>query len=207
MLRWLRQHPLLVRPHLRLQAKRTPTRKKPRPTSPHEWWAIGMTQVMLEGFGGVYLVLVLDWDTKTMVGYDTGMPCTAKPWLAALDMAVNRQFPHGARGQGVSLLRDHGCQPTSRAFMGACATLDIHQVCTSDHNPQGHAATERCMRPLKEACRWLHEWTGPLALVKALAAWMDSDNEHYLHATRGDKTPRQCERAYSACHRTPFAAA
>ena len=34
----------------------------------------------------------------------------------ALDMAVNRQFPDGARGQDLSLMSDNGCQPTSLAF-------------------------------------------------------------------------------------------
>jgi len=77
-LRLMREHHLLVRPNRQLQAKRTPTRNKPRPTRPHEWWGIDMTQVRGEGFGWVYIVLVLDWYTKKIVGYDAGMPCPAK---------------------------------------------------------------------------------------------------------------------------------
>jgi putative transposase len=72
--------------------------------------------------------------------------------LEALDMAVNRQFPHGARGQAVSLMSDNGCQPTSIAFMRAWATLEVQQALTSDHNPQGNADTERFMRTRKEEC-------------------------------------------------------
>jgi putative transposase len=123
-----------------------------------------MTKVLVEGMGGVYIVIVLDWYTKAVVGHYAGLRCTARHWLEALDMAVNRQFPQGARGQGVSLMSDNGCQPTSTMFMQACATLEIHQTFTSYNNPKGNADTERFMRTLKEECLWLQEWTCPFAL-------------------------------------------
>jgi putative transposase len=58
-------------------------------------------------------------------------------------------------------MSDHGCQPTSMAFMQVCNTLGIHQVFTSNNNPKGSADTERVMRTLKEECLWPHEWTSP----------------------------------------------
>jgi putative transposase len=61
MLRVMRENSLLVTPNLRLRAKRTPTSSKPRPTKPNEWWGIDMTKVLVEGFGWVDIVLVLDW--------------------------------------------------------------------------------------------------------------------------------------------------
>jgi putative transposase len=60
-LRLRREHQLLVQPSRRLKAKRTPTRSKPKPTRPNEWWGIDMTKVLVEGFGWVYIVIVLDW--------------------------------------------------------------------------------------------------------------------------------------------------
>jgi transposase InsO family protein len=95
-----------------------------------------MTKVLVQGFGWVYIVVILDWYTKKIVGYYAGIQCHATHWLAALEMAVNRQFPAGARGQGLSLMSDNGCQPTSRAFMEACSTLDIHQAFTGYNNPK-----------------------------------------------------------------------
>jgi transposase InsO family protein len=89
-----------------------------------------MTKVRVEGFGWVDLVLVLDWYPKKMVGDYAGMPCTARHGLEALEMAVHRQFPDGARGQGVVLLSDHGCQPTSLAFLRASAIVGSHQALT-----------------------------------------------------------------------------
>jgi putative transposase len=154
-LRLMREHQLLVQPNLRLRAKRTPTGSKPRPTKRNEWWGIDMTKVLVQGFGWVYIVVVLDWYTKTIVDYSAGLQCKMQDWLLALDMAVNRQFPEGVRGQGVSLMSDNGCQPTSTAFMQACGLLGIHQASTSYNNPKGNADTERVMRTLKEECLWL----------------------------------------------------
>jgi putative transposase len=60
-LRLMREHRLLVPPKLRLKAKRTPTRSKPQPTTPNEWWGIDVTKVLVQGSGWVYIVIVLDW--------------------------------------------------------------------------------------------------------------------------------------------------
>jgi putative transposase len=118
-LRLMREHHLLVQPNLRLKAKRTPTGSKPRPMKLNEWWGIDMTKVMVTGCGWLHIVVVLDWYTKKIVGYWAGVPCPTQQWLAALNMAVNQQFPDGARGKGLSLTSDNGCQPTSLAFMEA----------------------------------------------------------------------------------------
>jgi putative transposase len=206
-LRLMREHHLLVPPNLRLKAKRTPTRSKPRPTKPNEWWGIDMTKVLVSGFGWVYIVVILDWYTKKVVGYYAGLQCPARHWLAALDMAVNRQFPNGARDQGLCLMSDNGCQPTSTAFIRACSRLGIHQAFTSYGNPKGNADTERFIRTLKEECFWLQEWTCPFQLMSAFTDWIDHYNEHYLHSALGYKSPRRFEQDYLNRHGPPFAAA
>jgi putative transposase len=206
-LRLMREHHLLVKPPLRLRAKRTPTGSKPRSTKPNEWWGIDMTKILVEGCGWVYIVVVLDWYTKKIVGYYAGTPCTARHWLAALDMAVSCQFPAGARDQGLSMMSDNGCQPTALAFMRACSTLGIQQAFTSYNNPKGNADTERVMRTLKEECLWLQEWTSSLALIRALEGWIADYNEHYLHSVLGYQSPSRFERDYYFSHGTPFAAA
>ena len=206
-LRLMREHHLLVTPQQRLKAKRTPTRSKPKPTRPNEWWGIDMTKILVQDVGWVYIVVVLDWYTKTIVGYHADLRSTAQHWLAALDMAVNRQFPHGVRGQGLSLMSDNGCQPTSVAFMQACSTLGIQQTFTSYNNPKGNADTERMMRTLKEECLWLHEWTCPFTLIRAFGTWIEHDNAHYLHSALGYKPPREFERDYYVSHGTQLPAA
>jgi putative transposase len=206
-LRVMREHNLLVQPHWKLKATRTPSRSKPRPTKPQAWWGIDMTKVMVEGCGWVYIVVVLDWYTKKIVGYYAGTPCTAKHWLEALDIAVNRPLPNGTRGQGVSLMSDNGCQPTALACMKACRTVGIQQAFTSDNNPKGNAETARVIRTLKEECLWLQEWTSPFDLIRALAVWITDDHEQDLHSALGYQSPRPFERHDDLSRGTPFAAA
>ena len=141
------------------------------------------------------------------MGYYAGSPCTARHWLTALDMAVNRQFPDGVRGQSLGLMSDNGSQPTSLAFLRTCSTLEIQQAFTSYRNPKGNADTERMIRTLKEEGLWLQEWTSPWELISALGAWIESYNEHYLHSALGYKTPGQFEREYQTSHSPPFVAA
>lgn len=86
---------MLVKPNLKLIAKRKAIASKPRPVRPNEWWGIDMTKVMIDGFGWVYVVLVLDWYTKKIVGHYAGIRCKAGHWLEALNEGVNRQFING----------------------------------------------------------------------------------------------------------------
>jgi putative transposase len=166
-----------------------------------------MTKVLVQGFGWIHMVVVRDWYTKSIVGYAAGRQGQAQDWLTALDMAVKRQFPAGVRDQGLSLMSDNGCQPTSTSLMRTCGTLGSHHVCTSSNNPQGNADTERVMRTLKEACLGLRDWTCPFALIKALEAGIADYNEHYLHSALGYKPPRQFEREYHISHGTQLPAA
>ena len=195
-LRLMQKHGLLVKPHALLRANRTPQRSKPKPDRPNQWWGIDMTKVMVQGFGWVYIVVVLDWYTKQVVGYHAGLQSKSRHWLEALDMAVNRQFPDGARGRGLSLMSDNGCQPTSISFMRACGGLGINQAFTSYNNPKGNADTERFFRTMKEELLWLREWTSPFELLNVIEEWIPGYNANYLHSSLGYRTPDQVETDY-----------
>jgi len=203
-LRVMREAGLGVQPNRRLRATRTPTRSKPRPTAPNQWWGIDMTKVLVDSFGWVYVVVVLDWYTKKFVGYHIGLQATTTHWLAALDMAVNRQFPTGIEGQALHLMSDNGCQPTSVRFLATCGQLGITQAFTSYNNPKGNADTERSIRTLKEECLWLREWPSPFAVDEALATWFESFNVSYLHSSLGYRTPEAFEQQWISSHQTRF---
>jgi transposase InsO family protein len=104
-------------------------------------------------------------------------------------------------------MSDNGSQPTSMAFMPACASVGIHQAFTRDHHPKGNANTERAMRPLREECLWWQEWTCPFERIRALGGWIDYDRAHDLHSALGYKMPRQHEQEYHSSHSSPFVAA
>ena len=194
-LRLMRKHRLLVKPGAKLKAARI-VRSKPRPDRPDQWWGIDMTKVMVNDFGWMYIVVVLDWYTKKIVGYYAGMQCRGIHWLEALNEGVKQQFPDGVRGQGLHLMSDNGSQPTSLSFMQTCRCLDIQQAFTSYNNPKGNADTERVFRTMKEELLWLREWRSPFELTDALGKWVDYYNREYLHSALGYKSPNQFEEEY-----------
>lgn len=190
-LRLMQKHHLTVKPDTKLKAVRAPKRSKPKPTRSLQWWGIDMTKVMVEGFGWMYIVVILDWYTKKIEGYYAGMQCKSCHWLEALDEAVNREFPDGVREQDLHLMSDNGSQPTSMAFMKACHAMGIKQAFTSYGNPKGNADTERVIRTMKEELLWLKEWHSPFELTDALGKWVDYYNKEYLHSTLGYKSPER----------------
>ena len=194
--RLMQKHELLVKPNTRLKAIRTSGRSKPRPTRPYEWWGIDMTKVMVEGFGWMYIVVVLDWYTKKIVGHYAGVQCRSQHWLEALDDAVNHEFPDGVKSRGLSFMSDNGSQPTSLAFMKSCREMGIKQAFTSYGNPKGNADTERVFRTMKEELLWLREWHSPFELADALGKWIKSYNRSYLHSSLGYKSPMKFEEEY-----------
>ena len=99
-LRLMRMHELLVKPDTKLKAARTPGRSKPKPERPNQWWGIDMTKVMVNGFGWMYITVVLDWYTKKIVGYYAGMQCRGKHWLEALERWLTNNFQMGCATTG-----------------------------------------------------------------------------------------------------------
>jgi transposase InsO family protein len=200
-LRLMREHEFLVPPNRKLKAKRTSSRSKPRPSRPGQWWGIDMTKVITDA-GWVYIVIVLDWYTKQIVGHYAGFQAKSCHWLEAVDMAVNRFFPDGVRGHGLRMMSDNGSQPTSLSFMKACSTIGIKQAFTSYNNPKGNADTERMMRTMKEELLWLREWPSPTEVTSELQTWIERYNESYLHSALGYRTPNQAEMEYKLSQKT-----
>ncbi len=195
--RLLSENHLLVKRETRLIAKRTSNTRKPRPERVNQWWGIDMTKVMTRN-GWAYVVLVLDWYSKKVVGHYCGEQSKSWHWLAALNKAVNRQFPGGIRETEteLNLMSDYGSQPTSRAFMETCSGLGIKQAFTAYNNPKGNADTERMMRTLKEELCWLQEWQSAAELKTALDRFVEHFNDGYLHSALGYKTPNAFEKEY-----------
>lgn len=193
--RVMRENALTVKPDRKLIAKRRSNRSKPRAHRPNQWWGIDMTKVMTEN-GWVYVVIVLDWYTKKIVGYYSGKTARSRQWLEALDRGLNTEFPNGVRGSELNLMSDNGSQPTSLSFMKACSKLEIKQVFTSYSNPKGNADTERMIRTMKEELFWLREWSDEYELGKELKKWVSYYNSSYLHSALGYRTPSQMMSEY-----------
>ncbi len=195
-LRLMKQHELIVNPETKLKAKRAPGRPKPRAQKPDEIYGIDMTKIMIESQGWAYLVFVIDWYTKKIVGYTVDVRSKSSHWLAALNQAACLQCPEGTRGRGIKLVSDNGCQPTSVAFMKATSLMGIEQIFTSYNNPKGNAETERVFRTFKEEIIWTREYQSISQLENAIHQWVNYYNTSYLHSSLGYKPPAQVEEEY-----------
>jgi len=165
-----------------------------------------MTKVMTNT-GWVYVVIVLDWYTKKIVGHYSGKQARTAEWLEALEKGLNREFPVGVRGQGLKLISDNGSQPTSLSLMKACSNLEVEQIFTSYNNPKDNADTERMIRTMKEELFWLSEWHNERELNLALDKWVKYYNRNCLHSAHGYRTPVQVEEEYYSNHDSQLNAA
>ena len=196
--RVMKEHDLLVKPNPRLKATRDNqnNRNKPRATRANQFWGIDMTKVMIEAFGWLYLVVILDWYTKKIVGYSIGTHSRAKDWLIAMDMACNQQFPQGilSKDQELFLISDNGSQPTAEVFMKACSVMEIKQIFASYSNPKGNADTERVIETMKREFVWVNEFHSPIDFTERLARWIDGYNTDRPHSTLKHRTPCEFEK-------------
>jgi len=72
-----------------------PLRPKPEAERPKQYWGIDMTKFMINSIGRTYLVVVLDWFTKKIVGLDLSLRSSASEGKCALDMALEEsRFVH-----------------------------------------------------------------------------------------------------------------
>jgi putative transposase len=174
------------------KAKRTSQRSKPRAERPRQYWGIDMTKFMVSSLGWVYLIVVLDWFTKKIVGWDLSLRGRSKEWRQALEVALEREFPYGVRGSGLKLISDNGSQPTSVSFMRDMVTLGIEQIFTSYDNPKGNADTERMMRTIKEEIIWLNEFSSLEEAKEKIGHWIEVDyNKFYVHSELGYRSPEE----------------
>ncbi len=196
---------LLVTKNQRLKARRRGAyASKPRAVRPDQFWGVDMTKIKIASWGWLYLVIVLDWYTKEIIGYSLGLSSKTRDWLDALEAAVNQRFPRGIKDTKTAplfLISDNGCQPTALKFIQACAQLEIKQIFTAWSNPKGNADTERVMRTLKEDLVWTYDWDNPFEFESALADWIRDYNRDFPHQALKYLTPRQCYETY--CHPEP----
>jgi len=202
--RVMKEHGLMVK-RVVCRVKRMSPRSKPRADRPGQFWGIDMTKSLVPSIGWVYLVVVLYWFTKKsvrldseIVGWDLSLKSKAADWKRALEMAFEREFPHGVRGAGLKLISDNGSQPTSTTFMRDMAVLGIEQIFTSYDNPKGNADTERVLRTIKEELIWLNEFSSLKEAREKIGQWIEVDyNKFYVHSGLGYLSPEEYEALYN----------
>ena len=64
----MKENGLLVKNKV-YKARRKPLNSKLHAEKPLQFWGIDITKFIIEGLGWAYLVIVLDWFTKEVVGF------------------------------------------------------------------------------------------------------------------------------------------
>ena len=98
--RLMRREGLLVEVK-RYKAKRRPSKRKPRAERPCQYWGIDMTKFWIGSMGWAYLVVVMDWFTKEIVGFEVSLRSRTEEWLRTMDKGFNKKFRGGVRGAKV----------------------------------------------------------------------------------------------------------
>ncbi len=179
--RIMKENDLLLKPK-RYKAKRTPQREKPKPYKINQWWGTDMTKFYIGDLGWVYLVVVLDWFSKKVVGYNLNVRSKSTDWIAALQMAVDNNCPLGSREYELHLMSDNGSQPTSTAYENMSKLLGIKHITTSYNNPKGNADTERFMRTFKEEVVYANEFDSFEESKKKVNDFIYFYNNYYPHS-------------------------
>lgn len=184
---------MLVNKNTKLKAKRYSNKPKPIASKPNQFWGIDMTKIMISPFGWLYLVVVIDWFSKEIVGYSINSQSKTDDWLDAINSAVNNRFPNGIKDQNIDLklISDNGSQPTSTKFMKEVSFLGIKQIFTTWNNPKGNADTERVMRTIKEDLVYPNDWINPIYFQKILHSWIENYNSDFPHQSLNYLTPKQ----------------
>lgn len=92
----MKENDLLVNQR-RYKAKRKPTRPKPKAAYPNQIWVTDMTKIKIGIWGWYYLVIVLDWFTKEIIGYHLGLQSKSRDWQKATDEVIHKRFPKGIK--------------------------------------------------------------------------------------------------------------
>lgn len=200
-LRLMKADGLLVPKNLRLRATRrnsSTEKAKPKTIEPNRFWGTDMTKIMLPQSGWAYLHIVIDWGDKKLLAAHLSRTGRSQDWITALEQAAASEFPMGIRDLPAGcdvpeLVSDHGSQPASTAFRGACEARGIHQIFASHGNPKGNADAERMMRTIKEELIYSNDFQTFNELETALATWTKRYNEEFLHSTLGYESPIEYE--------------
>jgi len=171
------------------KAKRRDQRAKPIAERQNQIWGTDMTKFYIDTVGWIYFVVVLDWYTKKIVGWDLSLRCKTDQWLAALNQAVDEELIIGSREYGLMLISDNGSQPTSIKYENNCSNLEIKHITTSYSNPKGNAETERFFRTFKEEVVWANMFDKVEDAAKAVENFIMFYNNDYPHSALGNISP------------------
>ena len=143
-------------------------------------WAADITYIPI-GRGFLYLVAIIDWASRAVLGWRLSNTPDTSFCLAALEDAFARF------GKPEIFNTDQGSQFTSAAFTGALAANGI--AMDGRGRWMDNVFIERLWRSLKHEDVYLKGYADGLEARLGIAAWMEFYNERRLHQALGYRPP------------------
>jgi len=150
---------------------------------PHLVWAVDITYVPLRG-GWAYLVAILEWFSRYVLGWELSASLETAPCLRALEQAV------GVAGTVAKIMNsDQGSQFTSAEWIGAVEGLGMKV----SHDGRGRALdnvmVERLWRTVKYEDIYLRDYGSPVELRQGLGRYFGFYNQARPHQALDYRTP------------------
>jgi len=156
---------------------------------PNYVWAVDITYIKMAR-SHMYLVAVIDWFSRFIVGWELADTLEAAPVLGAV-MRANERY-----GLPGILNSDQGSQFTSYDYMMYLADNKILQSMDGKGRWADNVVIERWFRTLKVENIYINEYTTPRGLKTGVRHYIESYNNIRPHQALGYRTPAQM---YESC--------
>ena len=162
------------------------------PGGPNRVWASDITYIWTKE-GWLYLAVVLDLYSRSVVGWSMGERIDRKLVLDALKMAVKRRKPP----RGLIHHSDRGSQYASREFRDSLEEYGMVCSMSRKGNCWDNAPVESFFGTMKQELvhhqKYRNRWQARQSLFEYIERFY---NRRRLHSTLGYRTPAQFEEAY-----------
>lgn len=179
------------------QVRKRPVGSRPRiealpsvAQAPNERWSTDLARVWGGKDGWLTLALVMDCQTRELLGWHLSRSGKASTAVAALEHALIARFGTLGRVDETFLLRsDNGLVFTSRKYTALVRSYGLRQEFITPHCPQQNGMMERVIRSVKEQCVHRQRFESLAHASRVIGDWVMFYNNRRPHQALGMKTP------------------
>jgi putative transposase len=148
---------------------------------PNQVWSSDITYIRLRG-GFVYLVAILDWYSRYVLGWELSISLEGEFCLAALEGALARKRPE-------IFNTDQGLQFTSRAFQAPLLAAQVQLSMDGRGRLYDNIFVERLWRSVKYEEVYLKDYEDVRAARQGLGEYFEFYNTERFHQALAYRTP------------------
>ena len=148
---------------------------------PNHVWGIDITYIRLRG-GWLYLVAVLDWYSRYVIGWELDQTLEMPFVLATVQRSLTQAHP-------VIWNSDQGSHFTSPQYTELLLAAGVQVSMDGRGRAMDNIFTERLWRTIKYEEVYLKEYTSPRDARRSLAEYLDFYNNTRLHQSLDYQTP------------------